>query len=69
MTADAASGVWRRESDFTGTLSGFVNGEVLPTSGVSGTAACTSVATPTSPASPPTVAITCTVGTLAATNY
>jgi hypothetical protein len=32
-------------------------------------ASCTSTATPTSPASPPTVAITCTQGTLAAGNY
>ena len=70
VTGDAASRAYGAANPtFTATLSGFVNGEVLATSGVSGLAACTSAATPTSPVSPPTVAITCTVGTLAATNY
>ena len=43
--------------------------ETLATSGVIGSASCSSTATATSPASPPTVAITCTAGTLAANNY
>ena len=70
VTADDASRAYGAANPtFTATLSGFVNGQDLATSGVSGLAACTSVATPTSPASPPTVAITCAIGTLAATNY
>ena len=54
---------------FTATLSGFKNSETLATSGVTGLASCSSTATATSPASPPTVAITCTGGTLAANDY
>lgn len=49
------------------TITGFVAGQTLATSGVSGAAACTSTATPTS--APGTYPITCTTGSLAATNY
>ena len=48
-------------------LSGFVNGQTLATSGVSGQAACTTTATTVSPAG--SYPITCTPGTLAAGNY
>ena len=51
----------------TATISGFVNGQTLATSGVTGQAACTTTATSTSPAG--TYPITCTPGTLAAANY
>ena len=51
----------------TATLSGFVNGEVLGTSGVSGAAACTTPATSASPAG--AYPITCAVGSLTAGNY
>ena len=51
------------------TITDFVNGENLGSSGVSGAAACTTAATPSSPVSGSTYAITCTVGTLAAANY
>src|SRR5258708_27896453 len=53
---------------FTATLSGFKNGETLATSGVTGSANCTTTATPTS-AVPGPYSINCTVGTLAAGNY
>src|SRR5262249_59700485 len=56
-------------STFTATLSGFVNGETLATSGVTGSASCTSSATPASPVAGSPYAITCTIGTLAAGNY
>jgi len=51
----------------TATISGFVNGQTLATSGVTGQAACTTTATSTSPAG--TYPITCTPGTLASPNY
>ena len=51
----------------TATISGFVNGETLATSGVTGAAALTTSATGTSPAG--TYPITAGVGTLAAANY
>src|SRR5205807_3875369 len=54
---------------FTYAISGFVNGENLGTSGVSGVASCSTTALSTSPASPPTYPISCTVGTLGAANY
>ena len=53
---------------FTATITGFANGEMLASSGVTGSANCTSVATPTS-AVPGPYSITCTAGTLAAGNY
>ena len=52
---------------FTATISGFVNGQDLSTSGVTGQAACMTTANATSPAT--TYPITCGVGSLAATNY
>jgi hypothetical protein len=51
----------------TATVTGFVNGETLATSGVTGSPSCTTTATASSPAG--TYPITCTIGTLAATNY
>jgi hypothetical protein len=51
----------------TATISGFVNGQTLATSGVSGQPLCTTTATTTSPGG--TYPITCSLGTLAATNY
>jgi len=51
----------------TATITGFVNNETLATSGVTGSPSCTTPATPYSAVG--TYAITCTTGTLAATNY
>ena len=51
----------------TATISGFVNGQTLATSGVTGQALCTTTATTTSPGG--TYPITCSLGTLAAHNY
>ena len=49
------------------TLSGFVNGQTLATSGVAGTASCTTTATNSSAVG--TYAITCAVGSLTSANY
>ncbi|MDQ1701580.1 MAG: hypothetical protein QOF57_832, partial [Frankiaceae bacterium] len=49
------------------TVTGFVNGETLAASGVTGHATCTTTAAPWTPAG--TAPITCTKGSLAATNY
>jgi len=51
----------------TPTIGGFANGQSLATSGVIGSAVCTTTATASSPAG--TYPITCTQGSLAATNY
>jgi hypothetical protein len=51
----------------TSRLSGFVLGQKLATSGVTGSASCTTTATTSSP--PGTYPITCKVGTLSAANY
>ena len=51
----------------TATISGFVNGQTLATSGVTGSALCTTTAVTTSPGG--TYPITCSLGTLAAHNY
>jgi uncharacterized repeat protein (TIGR01451 family) len=51
----------------TATISGFVNGETLPTSGVTGSPALNTTATPSSPVG--TYPITVSQGTLAASNY
>jgi hypothetical protein len=51
----------------TATLSGFVGGETLATSGVTGSASCTTPATPFSAVG--TYPITCAAGTLNAVNY
>src|SRR5258708_210252 len=48
-------------------IAGFVNGQVLASSGVTGGASCSTAATATSPAG--AYAITCAAGTLAASNY
>ncbi|HSC11665.1 MAG TPA: Ig-like domain repeat protein, partial [Rhodanobacteraceae bacterium] len=56
----------------TYTISGFVNGETIEHTipvPVSGAPNCTTTATQWTPISPPTYPITCTLGTLAATNY
>ena len=55
------------EPTFTATLTGFVNGESLATSGVGGTAAVTTTATTTSAAG--TYPLTPALGSLTATNY
>jgi hypothetical protein len=51
----------------TYTITGFVNGDTITV--VSGTASCTTTATPTSPVSGSPYPITCAKGTLSATNY
>ncbi len=51
----------------TATITGFVDGQTLATSGVTGQAVCTTTATATSPVG--TYPITCQAGTLHATNY
>jgi hypothetical protein len=52
---------------FTTTITGFVNGEALATSGVTGDAVCTTTATAASPVG--AYPFTCTQGTLSAANY
>ena len=49
------------------TITGFVNGQTLATSGVTGSASCSTTATTTSV--PGTYPITCAIGALAASNY
>ena len=51
----------------TATITGFVDGQTLATSGVTGQPTCTTTATTSSPAG--NYPITCSVGTLAAVNY
>lgn len=51
----------------TYTITGFVNGETLGTSDVTGTASCSTTATSSSPVG--VYPITCTIGSLASTNY
>ncbi len=51
----------------TATISGFVNGQTVSTSGVTGMAACNTTATPSSSYGP--YPIICTVGSLSAANY
>ncbi len=53
----------------TSTISGFANGETLATSGVTGSASCTTTAVATSSVTGGPYPITCTQGTLAAGNY
>ena len=68
VTADPASRAYGvAEPTFTATISGFTNSETLGTSGVAGSASCTTDALLASHPGPYT--ITCTQGTLAATNY
>ncbi len=54
---------------FTASYSGFVNSEVLGTSGVSGAPSLTTTATPTSPVSGSPYVITAGTGSLASSNY
>jgi hypothetical protein len=54
---------------FDASIGGFVNGESLGTSGVTGTANCTTSATASSPVSGSPYGITCSLGSLAAANY
>jgi 6-phosphogluconolactonase (cycloisomerase 2 family) len=66
VTANNATQVYGDPSPvFTYTITGFVNGDT--SSVVTGTASCSSTATPTSPVG--TYPIVCTQGTLAAANY
>jgi hypothetical protein len=51
------------------TISGFKNSETLATSGVAGSAGCSTTATPASSVGGSPYAITCALGTLAAGNY
>ncbi|MEN3273268.1 MAG: fibronectin-binding autotransporter adhesin [Actinomycetota bacterium] len=51
----------------TTTITGFKNGQTLATSGITGAPVCTTTATVSSPAG--TYPITCTLGSLAASNY
>src|SRR5439155_826588 len=54
---------------FTASYSGFVNGETLGTSGVTGSPSLTTTATPSSPVSGGPYTITASVGTLSSGNY
>jgi hypothetical protein len=68
VTADPQSRLFGQSNPpLTATLSGFVLGQNLATSGVTGQASCTTTATQFSPAG--TYPITCTVGSLSAANY
>ena len=74
MTANNASRAYGAANPaFSATLSGFVGGQMLASSGVTGTAACASTANATTNAGvygPETAqAITCAQGSLTATNY
>src|SRR5262249_24824904 len=70
VTADNQSRLYGDANpSLTATLSGFKNGEVLATSGVTGTASCTTSATATSSVVGSPYPITCTQGTLTAANY
>jgi hypothetical protein len=68
VTADAQSRPYASANPpLTATLSGFVLGQSLATSGVTGTALCTTPALQSDPAGG--YPITCTLGDLASTNY
>ena len=68
VTADHVSRYYGSPTPaLSATITGFVNGENLATSGVTGMAKCVTTATVTS--DPGTYPITCTQGTLAASNY
>ena len=70
MTADNQSRAYGAPNPtLTATISGFANSETLASSGVTGTASCSTTATVASPASTPTYPITCTIGTLASSKY
>jgi hypothetical protein len=68
VTADPHSKLFGAANPaLTATITGFVFGQTLQTSGVTGQLACTTTATTGSPVG--TYPITCTQGTLAAANY
>ena len=68
VTADAKSRPFAVANPvLTATISGFVNGQTLATSGVTGQPGCTTTATLASPAG--TYPITCSIGTLASAAY
>jgi len=68
VTADAKSRPFGVVNPvLTAAISGFVNGQTLETSDVTGSPACTTAATLVSPAG--TYAITCSIGTLASATY
>ena len=68
VTADHKSRLFGASNPpLTATLSGFVLGQVLATSDVTGSASCSTTATAFSP--PGDYPITCTVGSLSSTNY
>jgi hypothetical protein len=68
VTADNQSRAFGASNPpLTYTITGLVNGDTAAV--VSGTASCTTTATPTSPASGSPYPITCTQGTLSAANY
>jgi hypothetical protein len=68
VTADDRSRLFGTANPaLTATLSGFVGGETLATSGVTGSADCSTTAMPFSAVG--TYPITCTAGSLAAVNY
>jgi hypothetical protein len=68
VTADAKSRPFGQANPpLTATISGFVNGQTLATSGVTGSPACTTIADIGSPAG--TYPITCSIGTLASAAY
>ena len=72
VTADAKTVQYSDPVTLTATITGFVNGETLETSGVSGSASLTTAATLSLghvTSAPGTYAITPALGTLAATNY
>jgi PKD repeat protein len=67
VTAVDASRPYGGANPLAATLSGFVGGQTLATSDVTGSASCTTPANGTS--DPGTYPITCTTGTLASANY
>ncbi len=68
VTADPKSRPFGQANpQLTATISGFVNGQTLATSGVTGSPACATTATIASPAG--TYPITCSIGTLASAAY
>src|SRR5205809_7760510 len=71
VTADAQAKTYGDDNPpLTATVSGFVNGENLGTSGVSGSASCVTTAVKGSPVNGSTgYPITCSVGGLSAGNY
>ena len=68
VTANSATGAYGVANPTLGaTISGFVLGQTLATSGITGSAACTTSATTTS--NPSAYPITCAAGSLASANY